>query len=657
MCSSKLCIFAGTTEGRELAERFVSQPLEITVCVATEYGEMLLPQAENLHIHRGRLDKEQMTALFRQEQFACVIDATHPYAQIVTENIKAACEDSQTEYLRLLREERSAGAAVVYVSSVEEAADYLRSTEGNILLTTGSKELGAFRELAKRCYARVLPMEESLHSCQAAGIEASHILAMQGPFSKELNLAQIHSGNIRWLVSKDGGRSGGFLEKMDAAAESGVTAVVIGRPKQEEGMDYRSLMLWLKQRFNLTWKPKVTVLGIGPGRVSAMTEEARTAMQQADCLIGAKRMLEYAGPQQSTFEVIRPWDISDRIHEHPEFCRIAVLMSGDTGFFSGCKKLLPLLADCDLTVLPGLSSLSYLCSKVGESYEDVHCISIHGRDHDLIPDVKHFSRIFTLVSGENGMGSLCQRLCAAGLGFVRLCVGEQLSYEDEKVTVGTAEELQFHHFATLSVALIENPKAERCVSYGLPDEAFQRGNRNDGSVIPMTKMEVRAVALSKLQLTEQAVCWDIGAGSGSVAIEMARLTGNMVYAIERNEAALELMKANCRHFAVDNVEIVGGLAPEACASLPAPSHVFIGGSAGNLKEILRCVLEKNPQARIVATAIALESVAELTQCMKDFDFAEAVQLSVSRSRKAGAYHLMTAQNPIHIFTFQKGETE
>ena len=174
----------------------------------------------------------------------------------------------------------------------------------------------------------------------------------------------------------------------------------------------------------------------------------------------------------------------------------------------------------------------------------------------------------------------------------------------------------------------------------------------------MTKSEVRAVCLSKLTLTEKAVVWDVGAGTGSVSIEIAlQARKGHVYAIERKDAALELLHENCRKFRLSNLSVIPGTAPDACTDLPAPTHVFIGGSSGNMKEIIALLLQKNPKVRIVATAIALESIAELTDCLKYFAFeeAEVVSMSVARSRKAGPYNLMTGQNPIYIFTMQGGK--
>lgn len=654
MC--KLCVFAGTTEGRELVEFLCTQAVSVTACVATEYGETLLSPRENLTISAQRLTREEMEALFSRENFDMVIDATHPYASVVTENIAAACEKAGVRYQRLLRSGCKAGEDAVFVPDIPAAVDYLNRTEGPILLTTGSKELAKYTGLydfANRVYARVLPMEDSLRLCQSAGLKPAHILAMQGPFSVDMNVAMLKSLGAKYLVTKDSGTTGGFDEKVTAARAANATLVVIGRPPQREGLTLPETIQLLCREFDLKRKPRVTIVGIGPGSREAMTLEVRRALEEADCLIGAKRMLE-AGlrPNQTVFDAVSPAKIAEYINNHPEFNRFTVAMSGDVGFFSGAKKLLPLLSGCEVRALPGLSSLVYLCARLGTSYEDVRPVSLHGRDHDLVPDIRKYRRVFTLVGGENGMGLLCKQLTEAGLGGVKVSVGENLSYPQERISVGTAAELAEKEFSSLSVALIENDAADPVVTHGLPDEAFQRTES-----VPMTKSEVRSVCLSKLALSEHAICWDVGAGSGSVAIEMAlQANSGQVFAIERKDTAVELLRENTRRFGLENLSVVPGLAPEACEDLPAPTHVFVGGSAGNMRQILDEILAKNPNARIVATAVTLESIGELTQCIKDipFTYTEVVSMSVARDRKAGPYHLMMGQNPIFIFTMQGG---
>ena len=659
MC--KICIFAGTTEARWLVELLSAQPVAVTACVATEYGETLLPEASSVTVRSGRIPVGEIIEMLSKTKFDLVIDATHPYAASITESVAHACAETGTDYLRLLREESDKVSGVQYASSAEDAAAFLSKTDGNILLTTGSKDLKTYskiKDFTARVYARVLPLDASLALCREAGVQPSHILAMQGPFSEEMDTAMLRAVSARWLVTKDGGEAGGFSAKVAAARKAGADVLVIGRPKQREGKSFSQVLEILERRFGFKFPQSVQIVGIGPGSQSAMTQEARRAIEEADCLIGARRMLDAAArDRQKTFAAIAPQEIADFLRAHREYRRCAVLMSGETGFFSGTKKLLPLLSSCEVSVLPGLSSLSYLCAKLQTSYEDVHVVSLHGRAHDIAADVRAHARVFALVGGERGVNDLCRSLTENGLGAVTVSVGERLSYEGETITTGTAEELKDRAFAPLSAVLIENEHPDAVVTHGLPDEAFLRG-AGEGGIVPMTKSEVRAIALSKLRLTERAVCYDIGAGTGSVAIEMAlQAKCGHVYAVERRADAVELLKKNQAAFHVENLTVVSGTAPEACRDLPVPTHAFIGGSAGSLRDILSMLLAKNPHVRIVATAIALESVAELTACMKDFAFTETevVSVQVARGKEAGPYHLMTGQNPVYVFTMQSEE--
>lgn len=661
MCN--ICVFAGTTEGRELVEWLSRQGTSVFACAATEYGGALLEEREHVTVSARRLNREEMEALFAVQKFDCVVDATHPYAPIVTENIRSACESTHTAYLRLLRDSGQTPEDCVYVENTQAAVEYLCHTEGNILLTTGSKELPAYTaipDFTRRVYARVLPVESSIAVCGAVGLPASRIIAMQGPFSLDMNVAMLKTTDARWLVTKESGSKGGFWEKTEAARLTGAKLLVIGRPAQAEGLSFSETLEELSVRFGFRGSRCVHIVGIGPGDRGHRTVEAEQVLSQADCLIGARRMLDaVALPGQTCVEAIAPEKIAETIYAHPGCRRFAVVMAGDVGFFSGTRKLLPLLSDCSVRVIPGLSSLVTLCAALGTSYEDVVPVSLHGRERDIVGALNHIPRAFVLVGGENGIGALCRELTAGGMGTAKVSVGERLGYPDEKITVGTAEELGDGVYNSLSVALVEHtPKA--VVTHGLPDRLFQRGSHTDGSVVPMTKREIRAAALSHLELTADAVCWDIGAGTGSVAIEMAlQARRGSVYAIEKQPDAVMLLEENIRKFHAENVTVVPGFAPEACEALPAPTHVFIGGSSGNLTNILSLCRQKNPGVRIVATAIALDTVAELTRLGKELGFAETdvVCVTASVGKKAGPYTLMQAQNPVYIFTFSDNRQE
>lgn len=652
MC--KICIFAGTTEGRVLAQRLAESGARATVCVATEYGEALIAPEDGLEIHAGRMDAAEMEDFLRRGAFSLVVDATHPYAAAVTENIRAACAGAGVEYLRLLRAAGASEADGIFLPDAAACADYLKGTQGNILLATGSKELPVFcadEALRARIYARVLPMRASLEICEKCGVQPSRIIAMQGPFSEEMNCATLKAVRAAYLVTKDGGARGGYEEKKRAAARAGARLLVIGRPAQIPGMELEGVLEAIEARFGLTRpRPKVMLAGIGPGSADCQTLGLLRAVREADCLIGARRMLDAVdGAGKPEHVAVAASEIADFIRGNARDRRFVVLLSGDTGFYSGAKKLAAALDFADVEILPGVGSLSYFCARLKRPWEDVRALSLHGRECEIVRELRTHPAIFALVGGAGGAKRALERLREGGLGHLRAHVGERLGYPEERVSSGSIEELSLGEYDDLSVILAENPDwAVEAPRIGLPDEAFERGDA------PMTKSEVRCLSVAKLMLAPGAVVYDVGSGSGSVTVEAAmNAPGGRVYAIERDAPAMELTKRNVARFHLENVEFVRGSAPEALADLPAPTHAFIGGSAGNLKEIIDCLIEKNPDVRIVANAVTLETIAELTEQAKRFEQCEISQVSVSRARKLGGYHLMTAQNPVYIFSMQR----
>ena len=235
---SRILVFGGTSEGRRLAERLEACRVPALVCVATEYGETLLPSGRFVEAAAGRLDEPAMEELLGRETFRAAVDATHPYAAAVSQNLKAACAARGVPYLRLLRQESPAGEDCVTVDSVEAAAAFLAGTTGTALITTGSKELAKYRTVPdwrQRLVARVLSTAESVDYCRSLGFEGKNLIAMQGPFSEELNLALLRQTGARYLVTKESGPAGGFPEKLRAARRAGVTVVLVRRPKREEG--------------------------------------------------------------------------------------------------------------------------------------------------------------------------------------------------------------------------------------------------------------------------------------------------------------------------------------------------------------------------------------------------------------------------------------
>lgn len=264
----KVVIFGGTTEGRQLAEYLIQlnkkqkmQTIEVHVCVASEYGAQVLPDAA-LKVHVGRLEQEDMQGFLQAVQADICVDATHPYAVIVTQNIYQACKAVEVPYVRVRREMQEESPNVnqnvqvncahiedadgemhtceasdsVYVKDTQAAIDYLKGVTGNILITTGSKELHLYTQIPdyeSRCTARVLPTPSVVEACTELGFTGKHLICMQGPFDLEMNLATLRYANADFLVTKASGKNGGYDEKCEAALAAGVHLVVIGRPREQ----------------------------------------------------------------------------------------------------------------------------------------------------------------------------------------------------------------------------------------------------------------------------------------------------------------------------------------------------------------------------------------------------------------------------------------
>ena len=659
----KAIVFAGTTEGYEISRFLAANKVPVLACVATSYGSRSLVENEFLKIRAERLDAEQMQELFTKEMPELVLDATHPYAAEVTVNICKACKNAGISYIRVIREESNHKEAI-YVENTQAAVEYLKETTGNVLLTTGSKELSAYAEIPgyqDRLFARVLSIQSVIDTCHSLGFEGKNLIAMQGPFSKELNAAMLRQYDCRYLVTKDSGKAGGFEEKMEAAVECGVVPVIIGRPLKEEGLSMRECKHMLAETFKLHPTPHVTLLGIGMGSEETLTVQGRKAIEQAELIIGARRMVDaVALPEQDIFYEYRSTEIAAYIQQHPEYTRVVIALSGDVGFYSGARGLLKAL-NGKAEVICGISSVVYFMSRIGLPWDDAKIVSAHGRVCNLVSLIRTNQKVFAILGTTDGAGQLAQKLTDYGMGDVKLYIGENLSYNTEKIFMRTAKELTDYIGDSLSVICAVNPGAKKALTtHGLPDDVFIRGKA------PMTKTEVRTVSLAKLCLSEASVCYDIGAGTGSVSVEMAlRASQGEIYSIEKKEDALALLEENRKNFALDHMRIVPGTAPEAMEGLPSPTHAFIGGSSGNMKEIVELLLKKNPEVRIVINCITLETVGEALSCIREMQTArtqwewesEVVQLGVARSKEIGRYHMMMGENPIYIITIQAHKKE
>ena len=480
------------------------------------------------------------------------------------------------------------------------------------------------------------------------------------------------------------------------------------------GMSLEQVMK--KVREALCIPRELALVGIGVGAAEVRTREAEEALAEAQVLFGAEsvlRMIEkdvYKNDVNKDGKVFVPVYDSESILqylcEHTEVRKAAAVYSGDSGFYSGASSMLSRIrkvqgelpgSECpkeqgglpgstfreddlnlQLRVICGISCVSYFAAKIGFPWQDWKILSSHGRRCNVVGQVRRNEKCFLLLSGAEDVrktgAALMEAQKAGVLGALRVICGYELSrpeeeircYElsqqEERISSGQqsqqeeenhsceAEELCAVEKNGLYVLYIEHEKAKELpILPGLLDSAFLRGK------VPMTSSEIRSLSLCRLGLTAQAVIWDIGAGTGSVSVEAAlTCPEGQVYAVEHKEEALKLLRENRAKFCLENMEIIEGFAPEALKGLPAPTHVFIGGSGGEIGKILRVVLDRSPYARVVINCITAETLEALQLVLPVLPITDVqcTQVSVQRGEKLGRYHYLKALNPVFIISFR-----
>lgn len=693
----KVLVFAGTTEGRELAELLADSNIKCSVCVATDYALELMND-KRLDVHCGRLTEEEMEVLMRDGKFDVVVDATHPYAQIVSQNVRQAADKESISLIRLRRSTESAEEGFVSFKTHEECSAWLSFQTGNILLTTGSKDLGSYAKnetIKNHLFVRVLPGEESIRLCTANGITGRQIIAMQGPFSAQMNECILREYSIDWMVTKISGHAGGFEEKVEAAKKAGVGVCAILPPLENvcqteiPGDERKSSMyicenvydtakkleLLLKEDILSKRSRKIILSGIGMGNTDGMTREAYHAFEEAEIIFGAERMLENLPGKGIKVPYYRADDIISYLIEHPQYTKVAAAFSGDSGFYSGAQSMKKALEEAnekgilksETTILPGISSVSALAARLGVSWNDAVLASIHGRRTNVVNLVRKNTKVFLLLSGKNDFEMLVNKFREAGINHVKISAGYRLSYPDEKLFMFYLDEFETKLFDLpegVYTCLIENEDCEeQILTPGIDDEIFSR------TKVPMTKNEVRVLSISRLELTKNAVVYDVGSGTGSVSAECARLSPDIfVFAIEQKEEAANLTKENAARLGLlDQIVVINKKAPEGFEELPTPTHVFIGGSSGALSDILSAIQKKlivkentkektdkaSKGVRVVINAVSLETIAQITKLIQTYPVkhVQLTQIQASRAHKLGSYNLMQAQNPVLIASF------
>lgn len=402
----------------------------------------------------------------------------------------------------------------------------------------------------------------------------------------------------------------------------------------------------------------INLVGIGLGNPKLLTVTALEAIAGSDIIIGAKRIVESIGDLSENKRVFIEYR-TDKIFEiimANKGSNISVVFSGDISLFSGSQKLYYILDneiknkklhDLTLKTFPGISSLSYLCAKTNTDISKVKILSLHGKDEPLYHNIISNENTFIITSSGDRVKEICRKLIFFGLSELTIKLGENLSYSNEKITFGKAIDVLDLIISDLNCLIVSNPNAENMISFGLYDDLFVRDK------VPMTKSEIRAVILSKLDINSDSICYDIGAGSGSVSIEMARLAyEGKVYAVEQKSAAVELINRNIDKFHIENIEIIHTKAPDGLNNIVNADKIFIGGSGGELSNIMDLIFTSKKHPTVVISAVTLETIAKITDILKLAKLkgfkTEVISVNISKNKEVVDYNMIITQNMVFI---------
>lgn len=421
------------------------------------------------------------------------------------------------------------------------------------------------------------------------------------------------------------------------------------------------------------------IIGVLDDGSASLTPRALAHIAAADLVIGGTRTLQLFKNHFAAHAEQR--DLTGQLTQVPEWIRAAlaeerrvvVLATGDPL----CHGIAPFLQSrlcieaCE--VLPNVSTIQLACARLGIPWQEMKICSVHSRDagewqpgagrehglYSVLHAVQHHDRLAILTSPENTPDRIARMLLAEGMGDdFRMAVAEQLLQADERIVTDCAiADAALMRFAEPNVVLLWRATvAKNDVLFGLADERFRQRYPDKGLI---TKREVRAVSLARMQLRSDSIVWDIGAGSGSVGLEAARLcTEGYVYAIEKNSDDFAIASDNCRNLGIHNYSLTHGKAPQGMEQWPAPDAVFIGGSGGELNELIRLILSRlKPNGWLVMNFVTFENVAIAMATLKSLDAEwDITQLQASRSRPILDMHRLAAENPVWILCATRGDS-
>jgi precorrin-6B C5,15-methyltransferase / cobalt-precorrin-6B C5,C15-methyltransferase len=413
-------------------------------------------------------------------------------------------------------------------------------------------------------------------------------------------------------------------------------------------------------------EPRIHIIGVGSDGLAGLTARARELLLSADLVFGAEGVLDLLPDLKAERRTLGS-DLQEVIATLSGLLgrkRVAIVAGGDPLFYGVARYLCDRMGKDRFEVLPHVSSMQLAFARVKETWEEAYLTNLQTHPLETVLDkIRTADTVGLFTSEAEGPPDVARQLLARGLDYFRAYVCENLGAPDERVTQGELADIQEMEFAPLNVLILKRKPGRpdqqaapgRFRRFGNPDDVFAQSRPKSGLI---TQAEVRAIALAQLAIQPGSVVWDIGAGSGSVAVEAARLSEpGMVYAIEQDAADFHLILANADTFGVRNLKAIHGTAPAVFAGLPAPDAVFVGGTGHEVARLLEAAWKAlRPGGHLVVNVATLESLSATHAVLKRVAGAVQVLLvNVARGTEQLETLRFEAVNPTFLLAVGKPE--
>lgn len=616
---SRVMLFAGIEEGIVLCEKLSELDTVIDVYGEDKSIEENYPDKRNVNIHIMPLNEESIRFEYERLEPDIVVDGTHIADVSIHEAIKETV--LSRKYVRL-REKRGK-LDVAYCDSMKDVVAMVNRTRSNVYFTTGSlelEEISGVVESRKRVYIDLPKGNTYLRRAAASGISVGRINDIFD-YTEDEFIGIIKDNDIKYVVAREDEKESRLAMMYSAAKKANIIMIIL----KPTGESYNTDDVIYKVKSIDTIK-QVYIIGAGVGNPKNMTVEAAEAIEKCEVVIGSEELIKLLGIKEKEVHFAQAAeDIKEFINSH-FYNRLAVVTQGDVCLLNGIAEFTRELKGYDVEVIQGVSSIAYLAARLGIDW--TNCVTVDSTKDNVLKAIAENRGVFVFTAGNTN--EVLRTLNNNGFENVAVCIAERLSLADENILTGFVYELADGEYDELTVMYFEN------LHYGKASSLVKDDSLITGNVRTLNK-NLRAVVMRDLDLRANEVVYDIGAGCGAMAVEIALISNrSRIYAIDKSELAVDLIERNCALYTVNNVRVIQGDAIEVTGALPKPDAVLIENYDGNTVDLVRCVGRLN-RIRLVVVTKGFDTAYKLLEVMQKnyFEQIELKQISVAEGKNYG----------------------